>query len=93
MRVQVVLTGPARVLLGRSVVELALPGERCTLDDLLRALAEAEPRIARYLLGADGQLSPSLRPLRDGRLVEPGEPILDATTITLLYAVAGGLFA
>lgn len=90
MRVQVVLTGPPRVLLGRSVVEVVLPGDWCTLEDLVHALVQAEPRIARYLRGDDGRLAPSLRPLRHDRLLEPEEPIPHAATITLLYAIAGG---
>lgn len=85
-----ILTGPARVLLGRAAVELLLPLERCGVEDLLDALAHAEPRIAPYLRGDDGRLAPSLRPLLDDRLLEAGEPIPDGGTVTLLYAVAGG---
>jgi len=41
MLIHVALTGPPRVVLGRSAVDLALPGGSCTLADLLDALAAA----------------------------------------------------
>ena len=90
MRIHVALTGPPRVILARSAVGLDLPGATCTLADLLSALAEAEPRIARYLRGDDGQPPSSLRPLLNDRLLEPDTPIPDGSTVTLLYAIAGG---
>jgi hypothetical protein len=90
MQVRVALTGPPRVVLGRSAVDLVLPGPNCTLEELLTRLADAEPRIARYLRGADGSLPVFIRPLRDERPLEPGASIPDGATVTLLYAVAGG---
>ena len=90
MRVQVVLTGPPRVVLGRAAVELGLPLDTCTLDQLLDALARAEPRIASYLRAGDGLLPPSLRPLLNDHLLEPAARIPDGSVVTLLYAVAGG---
>jgi ThiS family len=71
-------------------VDLDLPGAACTLEDLLAALADAEPRIARYLLGEDGRPPTPLRPLLNDHLLEPGTPIPDGATVTLLYAIAGG---
>jgi len=90
MLIHVALTGPPRVVLGRSTMDLTLPGESCTLADLLDALAAAEPRITRYLRGEDGGLPASLRPLLNDTLLEPATPIPDGATVTLLYAVAGG---
>ncbi len=90
MQIRVVLTGPPRVVLGRAAVELELPGPSGTVDQVLRSLAEAEPRIARYLRGDDGQAPASLRLLVNDRLPAPGTRIPEGATITLLYAVAGG---
>jgi len=86
----VVLTGPPRVVLGRSVVELILPLRTCTLEELLGALARAEPRIARYLGGEDRLPAAPLRPLLQDQLLEPGSRIPDGSVVTLLYAMAGG---
>lgn len=90
MRIRVTLTGPPRVILARSAVDLDLPGAACTLEDVLAALADAEPRIARYVRVEDGRPPASLRPLLDDLLLEPGTPIPDGATVTLLYATAGG---
>ena len=90
MWIHVALTGPPRVVLGRPTIDLNLPGPACTLVELLAALAAAEPRIANYLQGEDGRPAASLRPLFDDHLLEPGTPIPDGATVTLLYAVAGG---
>ena len=90
MRVQVVLTGPPRVMLGRATVEVGLPPDTCTLDQLLDALARAEPRIAPYIRGGDGLPSASFRALLDEHLLEPPERIPDGGVVTLLYANAGG---
>lgn len=78
------------MVLGRPAVDLLLPLATCTLEELLTALAEAEPRLARYLRGEDGLPATSLRPLVNDRLLEPGTPIPDGAIVTLLYAVAGG---
>ena len=90
MRIQVTLTGPPRVVLGRSVVDLVLPRETCTLGELLDALADAEPRIARYLRCEAGLPPALLKPLVQDQLLEPGNPIPDGAVVTLLYAIAGG---
>jgi hypothetical protein len=90
MRIHVALTGPPCVILGKNRLDLAFPGSTCSLRDLLAALAEAEPRIARYLRGDDGQPPSSLRPLLNDHLLEPDTPIPDGATVTLLYAMAGG---
>ena len=90
MLIHIALTGPPRVVLGRPTFDLNLPGPGCTLADLLAALADAEPRIARYLRGEDGRPPSSLRPLLDDDLLEPDVLIPDGATVTLLYAIAGG---
>ena len=90
MQIHVILTGPPRVVLGRSAVDVTLPGNACTLDEVRKCLAAAEPRIARYLQGADGQLPVFLRVLVNDRPLEPTAAIPDGATLTLVYAVAGG---
>ena len=65
--------------LGRPVMDLDLPRVKFTLAELLAALAEAEPRIARYLRGDDGQPPSSLRPLLNDHLLEPDTPIPTAS--------------
>ncbi len=89
MQVRVMLTGPPRVVLGRTSVDLTLPGEACSLDDILACLAVTEQRIARYL-HADGHPSP-FRMLVNDRVVDGTAVISDGATLTLVYAVAGGV--
>ncbi len=90
MRIHIVLTGPPRVLLGRSTVDLDLPGTACTLRDLLGALVEAEPRLTQYFSRANSVPPPVFRALLHDRVIPPQKPIPDGATVTLLYAVAGG---
>jgi hypothetical protein len=90
MRIQIALTGPPRVVLGRSIVNLHLPTETCTLEELVHTLAWAEPRIARYLQRQAGLPPIPLRALLDDQLLEPGCLIPDGAKVTLLYATAGG---
>jgi molybdopterin converting factor small subunit len=90
MRVHVILTGPPRVVLGRSAVDLDLSGTAGTLADLLAALAVNEPRIARYVQHESAGFPGLFRPLLGDRLMEADTPIPDGATVTLLFAVAGG---
>ncbi len=90
MRIQIALTGPPRVVLGRSMVDLHLPIEACTLEELVHTLAGAEPRIAKYLQAEAGLPPIPFRALLDDQLLEPGRMIPDGATVTLLYATAGG---
>ena len=90
MMIQVALTGPPRVILGRPAVNIHLPRETCTLQELLDAMADAEPRIARYLRYEGGLPSVPLRVLLQDQLLQPGSPIPDGASVTLLYAIVGG---
>ncbi len=90
MRIRVVLTGPPKVILGRGTRELSLPGDSCTREALLSALAGAEPRIARYLTDNGGQPASPFRLLLSDQIIESGAVIPNGATVTLLYAVAGG---
>jgi hypothetical protein len=71
------------------VVDLDLSASPCTLTDVLAALVNAEPRLARYLSSADGVPPPALRPLLDDRVIPPDTLLPNGATVTLLYAVAG----
>ncbi len=93
MRVQVVLTGPPRVILGRAMIDLILPQNTCTLEGVMNALAVAEPRIASYLCTKNGLPAAPFRLLLEDRVLEPESRIPDGATITLLYAMAGGASA
>lgn len=90
MRIHIVLTGPPRVVLGRPRLDLWLPAESCTREELLSTLAAVEPRIARYLADAGAQPASPFRLLLEDHLLEPGAVIPDNAAVTLLYAVAGG---
>jgi len=90
MRIHVVLTGPPRVVLGRSAVDVDCPGTACTLADVLAALVDVEPHLARYFASAGGIPPPAFRPLLRDRVLPQDTPIPDGATVTLLYAVAGG---
>jgi len=71
-------------------VEVGLPFNTCTLDQILDALARVEPRIASYLRGGDGLPSASFRALLGDQLLQAAEHIPNGGVVTLLYAVAGG---
>jgi len=90
MQIRVALTGPPRVVLGRVAVDLVVPGSSCSVEEMLIRLADAEPRLARYLHGVDGRPPAFLRPLLNERALEPGAAIPDGAVVTLVYAVAGG---
>jgi hypothetical protein len=90
MQIRVALTGPPRVVLGRPSVDLVVPGSSCTLEEMLIRLADAEPRLARYLRDAEGRPPAFLRPVLNERALEPGAAIPDGAVVTLVYALAGG---
>jgi hypothetical protein len=90
MRIRVVLTGPPRVVLGRSAVDLDLSASTCTLTDVLAGLVNLDPRLARYFASVEGPPPPAFRPLLCDRVIHPDTAIPDGATVTLLYAVAGG---
>lgn len=66
MQIRVLLTGPPRVVLGRPRLELSLPGDSCTRDEFLAALAAAEPRIAAYVADAGAKPASPFRLLLKG---------------------------
>lgn len=94
MRISVRLSGPLRVVIGHSEVELALAGESATLAQALDALGEQYPQARRYLRDATGGLPPGIRALYgDERLDERAAlaaPLRDGGQLTLLMPTAGG---
>ena len=78
------------MILGRALVNVLLPREACTLEELLDTLADAEPRIAPYLRSGGGLPAAPFRPLLHDQMLEPGSPIPDGALVTLLYAIGGG---
>ena len=72
------------------MLDLSLPGDSCTREVFLAALAAAEPRIAPYVAEAGAKPASPFRLLLDDHPLEPGAAIPDGATVTLLYAIAGG---
>lgn len=80
---------------GTREVEVVLPGQECTMKDLLGKLASTAPRgLARELLdGKTGE--PACLVTVNGRLVPPalrsGFVLNDGDRVTLIPAVSGGI--
>ena len=96
MQVSIALYGAARVVVGRSQVDIVLdaPSNTVTLGQVLARLCAAYPRARPYLLDGAGMLQSYIR-----ALVNDERPFPDATLATLLHdgdrltllvAVAGG---
>ncbi len=94
MQVRVVLFGGARVVVGKSGVDLAFDLPSVTVGQLVEELIGVYPRVQPYLLDASGMLNSSLRVL-----INKERPVPDATIATVvcdgdevvfLVAVAGG---
>ena len=95
MQVHVTLYGGARVVSGKSVVDLSFETPTITLAQMLEKLIASYPRVRSYLLDASGMLQTSIRVL-----INKERPVPDATfetvlhdedQVTLLVAVAGGM--
>ena len=94
MQLHVTLFGGARVVVGKSAVELSFEAPAVTLAEMLEELIAAYPHVRPYLLDTSGTIHPSIRVLINNERPDP-----DATPdtllhtedrITLLVAVAGG---
>ncbi len=94
MQVHVALYGGARVVSGKSVVDLSFDTPTATLAQMLEKLITSYPRVRSYLLDTSGMLQTSIRVL-----INKERPVPDATLetllhdedqVTLLVAVAGG---
>jgi molybdopterin converting factor small subunit len=94
MQLRVALFGGARVVTGKSIVDLSFDSTSVTLGQLVEKLIARYPRVRPYLLDAPGTLHPSLRVLLNNEW-----PIPEVTMATLLHdedrvsflvAVAGG---
>lgn len=94
MQVQVTLYGGARVVSGKSVVDLSFDAPTVTLAQMLEKLIANYPRVRAYLLDASGMLQTSIRVLINKERPQPDatlETLLhDEDQVTLLVAVAGG---
>lgn len=94
MQVHVALYGGARVVSGKSVVDLSFDTPTVTLAQMLETLIAGYPRVRAYLLDASGMLQTSIRVLINKERPEPDatlETLLhDEDQVTLLVAVAGG---
>jgi molybdopterin converting factor small subunit len=94
MQVHVALYGGARVVSGKSVVDLSFDTPTVTLAQMLEKLIASYPRVRSYLLDASGMLQTSIRVLINKERPEADatlETLLhDEDQVTLLVAVAGG---
>ncbi len=94
MQIHVALYGGARVVSGKSVVDLSFDTPTITLAQMLEELIASYPRVRSYLLDATGMLQTSIRVLINKERPEPDitlETLLhDEDQVTLLVAVAGG---
>ena len=94
MQVRVVLFGGARVVVGKSVVDLSFDSPTVTMGQLVEELITSYPRVRPYLLHESGTLHPSLRVLINKERPDPdatlATPVYDGDEITFLVAVAGG---
>lgn len=94
MQLHVALYGGARVVSGKSVVDLSFAVPTVTLGEVLEQLIDIYPRVRSYLLDASGMLQTSIRVLINNERPEPDatlETVLrDQDRVTLLVAVAGG---
>ena len=94
MQVHVVLYGGARVVSGKSVVDLSFAEPAVTLAELLEKLIATYPRVRPYLLDTSGILQSSIRVLINNERPEPDATFAtllhDEDRVALLVAVAGG---
>jgi molybdopterin converting factor small subunit len=94
MQVHVALYGGARVVSGKSVVDLSFDASTVTLAQMLEKLIASYPLARPYLLDAEGMLQTSIRVLINKERPEPDATLAtvlrDEDRVTLLMAVAGG---
>jgi molybdopterin converting factor small subunit len=95
MQVHVTLYGGARVVSGKSVVDLSFETPTVTVAQMLDKLIASYPRVHSYLLDASGRIQTSIRVLLNKKRLQADatlETLLhDEDQVTLLVAVAGGL--
>jgi len=94
VQLRVALFGGARVVAGKSVVELSFEASAVTLAQMLEKLIASYPLVRPYLLDASGMLHTSIRVLINNERPEPDATLATllhaGDRITLLVAVAGG---
>ena len=94
MQVHIALYGGARVVSGKSIVDLSFDTPTITLAQMLEKLIASYPRVRSYLLDASGCLHTSIRVLINKERLQADatfETLLhDEDQVTLLVAIAGG---
>ena len=94
MQLHVALYGGARVVSGKSAVELAFETPSVTLAQVLEKLIATYPRVRPYLLDASDMLQTSIRVLINNERPDPDATLAtvlhDEDRVALLVAVAGG---
>lgn len=94
MQVHIALFGGARVVVGRSDVDLSFDSPSVTLEQLVEELIATYPRVRPYLLDASGTLHLSLRVLLNNEWPVPEATLAtlahDGDRVSFLVAVAGG---
>lgn len=95
MQVHIALFGGARVVVGRSDIDLSFDSPSVPLGQLVGELIARYPRVQPYLLDASGTLHASLRVLLNNEWPIPeatmATPLHDEDRVSFLVAVAGGL--
>ena len=94
MQLHVALYGGARVVSGKSVVDLSFAAPAITLEELLEKLIATYPMVRPYLLDTSGILQSSIRVLINNERPEPDATLAtllrNEDRVALLVAVAGG---
>jgi molybdopterin converting factor small subunit len=95
MQLHIALFGGARVVVGKSDIDLSFDYPSVTLGQLVEELIARYPRVRPYLLDAAGMLHPSLRVLLNNEWPVPeatmATPLHDEDRVSFLVAVAGGM--
>jgi len=94
MQVGVALYGAARVIIGKSRVDVTFDAPSITLGQLLERLVATYPRARSYLLDETGRLPSHIRVLINDARPDPDATLAtmihDEDRVALLVAVAGG---
>ena len=94
MQVHIALFGGARVVAGKSDIDLSFDSPSVTLGQLVGELIARYPRVQPYLLDASGTLHASLRVLLNNEWPIPEVTLAtllhDEDRVSFLVAVAGG---
>lgn len=90
MKVTIHLLGQARQLAGRESVDAEIPAGGCTHDALPAVLRGAESRLVALLADENGRLRRSVMPIRNDKVIDPGEELHANDEVSLLPPMSGG---